>query len=145
MAVVIEAAHPDDFDTVLALLAQSGLPEAGLREHRDGLFVARIDGELVGSAALELYGEYALLRSVAVDPVHRSQGVGRCLTDAALLFARAHDVRRVYLLTTTAPDYFDRLGFELVDRAAVPAAVQASAEFRIACPASARAMIRALV
>ena len=145
MAIVIEAAHPDDFDTVLALLAQSGLPEAGLRDHRDSLLVARIEGELVGTAALEMYGECALLRSVAVYPAHRDKGVGRCLTDAALMFARAHAVRRVYLLTTTAPDFFHRLGFEPVDRAAVPAAVRASAEFTGACPASARAMTRSLV
>jgi len=144
MAVVIEAAHPDEFDAVLALLAQSGLPEAGLRDHRDSLLVARIDGELVGSAALELYGEFALLRSVAVDTAQRGRGVGRCLTDAALLFARAHDVRRVFLLTTTASEFFASLGFEPVDRSVVPAAVQASAEFRGACPDSARAMTRAL-
>jgi amino-acid N-acetyltransferase len=145
MAVVIEAARADDFDAVLALLALSGLPEAGLGGHRDSLLVARIDGELVGSAALELYGESALLRSVAVAPAYRGRGVGRCLTDAALLLARAQDVRRVYLLTTTAPDFFAGLGFTRVDRAAVPPALQASAEFSGACPDTACVMARALV
>ena len=144
MAIVIESAHADDFDTVLDLLAQSKLPEAGLRDHRDSLFVARIDGRLVGSAAVELYGDYALLRSVAVDAAYRGLGVGRCLTDAALLFARAHGVRQVYLLTDTAPGFFAGLGFEPVDRSAVPAAVQISAEFTGACPARARAMARSL-
>ena len=145
MAIVIEAAHPDDFDTILALLERSGLPEAGLRDHRDCLLVARIDGELAGCAGLELYGQSALLRSVAVEAAHRGKSVGRCLTDAALLLARAHGVGRVYLLTTTAAEFFAALGFEPVDRAAVPAAVQTSAEFRGACPDSARAMVRALV
>ena len=144
MAVVIESAHADDFDAVLDLLAQARLPEAGLRDHRDSLFVARIDGCLVGSAAVELYGDYALLRSVAVDAAHRGRGVGRCLTDAALLFARAHGVRQVYLLTETAPGFFASLGFAPVDRSAVPAAVQASAEFQYACPASAFVMAKAL-
>jgi N-acetylglutamate synthase-like GNAT family acetyltransferase len=144
VAIVIEAAHPDDLGRVLALLAEAGLPEAGLRDHRDGLLVARIDGELVGCAAVEMYGTRALLRSVAVCPAHRGRGVGRCLTDAALLFARAHEVRDVYLLTTTAQDYFRSLGFEPVDRAAVPAALHASAEFQGACPATAQVMTRVL-
>lgn len=144
MAIVIEGAHPDDFDAVLALVKESGLPEAGLLDHRDGLLIARLDGQLIGSAALELYGEHALLRSVAVSPGHRGMGVGRCLTDAALVFARAHGVRRVYLLTTTAPEFFRGLGFESTDRAAVPAAVQSSAEFRFACPATALVMTRAI-
>ncbi len=146
MAIVIDAAHADDFDAVLALLETSGLPGAGLRDHRDNLFVARIDGrgDPIGSAAVELYGDFALLRSVAVASAHRGKGVGRCLTDAALLFARAHGVRQVYLLTETASAFFAGQGFEVVDRSEVPAAVHASAEFRGACPSTARAMARSL-
>jgi len=144
MAIVIESARADDLDRVLDLLAQAKLPEAGLLDHRDNLLVARIDHRLVGSAAVELYGDYALLRSVAVDAAHRGLGVGRCLTDAALLFAKAHGVRQVYLLTETAPKFFAGLGFAPVDRSAVPAAVRASAEFQYACPASAVAMMHSL-
>ena len=58
--------------------------------------------------------------------------------------ARERGVQDVYLLTTTAEDYFPRFGFRRVDRREVPAEVQASVEFRKACPGSAVAMRKSL-
>ena len=45
-------------------------------------------------------------------------------------------------LTTTAERFFPRFGFERITRDDVPASVQASIEFREACPASATVMRR---
>lgn len=142
--MVIEPAGAEDQDAVLDLLARAKLPEAGLRNHLDTLFVARLDGRIVGSAALELYGASALLRSVAVEDACRGQGIGRCLTDAALFFATIHGIRTVYLLTETAQAFFLRQGFTVVDRDAVPPSVRTSAEFAYACPESAPVMMRDL-
>jgi len=144
VALTIEAAGTEDVNAVLELLARSRLPEAGLRDHLDALLVARLDGRVVGSAALELYGSSALLRSVAVEDARRGRGIGRCLTDAALVFAKVHGVRLVYLLTETAEPFFARQGFSAVERGTVPEGVQASAEFTGACPESARVMMRDL-
>jgi amino-acid N-acetyltransferase len=91
----------------------------------------------VGSAALELYGNAALLRSVAVDQNLRGQGLGQQLTRAALDLAGQHGVETVYLLTETATDFFPRFGFQPIARSAVAPAVQQSVEFTSACPASA--------
>ncbi|HMQ35080.1 MAG TPA: GNAT family N-acetyltransferase, partial [Chloroflexaceae bacterium] len=110
-------AMPADLPAVLELLAASNLPRDGLAEHFDAAVVARDGAAVVGSAALELYGEAALLRSVAVAEGLRGQGLGRELTTAALELARARGVRRVYLLTTTAEGYFPSFGFAPVSRA----------------------------
>ncbi len=104
-----------------------------------------IAGErLIGSAALELHGQAALLRSVAVAPEVRGQGLGWRLVEAALDLARRHGIVRVYLLTETAASYFERFGFHPIPRAAVEPAVQTSEEFTHACCSSAQAMLRAL-
>jgi amino-acid N-acetyltransferase len=103
-------------------------------------FVARRGSEVVGSAALEVYADGALLRSVAVDPSCRDTGLGHRLTACAIERAEQHALPAVYLLTTTADAYFPRFGFERIDRADVPASVQASVEFQGACPASATVM-----
>jgi amino-acid N-acetyltransferase len=58
--------------------------------------------------------------------------------------AQVHGVRRVFLLTETAADFFPRFGFRPVARTAVPAAVQQSVEFSSACPASALVMVKEL-
>jgi len=138
--VTIAAAAAGDLDAIVAFLETNRLPEAGLREHAGDLLVARDDGRLVATAALEVYGEDALLRSVAVEAAARGTGLGRAMTHAALERARTRGVRRVFLLTETAPDFFARFGFADVERALVPGSIQGTIEFAKACPASARVM-----
>jgi amino-acid N-acetyltransferase len=137
MAVIIDSARDAELPGVLVLLERAGLPPDGLSDHLATTLVARDASSIVGSAALELYGDAALLRSVAVDETWRGRGVGQQLTRAALDLARRHGVDTVYLLTETASDFFPRFGFQLIARADVAPAVQQSVEFTSACPASA--------
>jgi len=138
--VPIERATPQDLDAVLSLLAEHKLPPDGLSEHLATTLVARDAGRVIGSAALEVYADGALLRSVAVARRSQGQGLGRTLTEAAIALGREIRTPAIYLLTTTAEAYFPRFGFERTEREAVPASIQASVEFRHACPASAVVM-----
>ena len=138
--VSIVPAQAADFDVIEALLDREQLPLAGLHDHPQHMFVARVGNRIVGCASLELYGDTALLRSVAVDAEFRGGGIGGDLTRAALRLAERRGVSTVYLLTTTAERFFPRFGFEIVDRADVSAAVRACAEFAHACPSSAFVM-----
>jgi amino-acid N-acetyltransferase len=98
--------------------------------------------ELIGVAGFESYAPHALLRSLAVAPQHRSKGLGRKLVADRLHAARATGIRAVYLLTTTAPAFFCRLGFESTSRENAPLQVENSREFASICPASAVFMLR---
>lgn len=142
----IRAAGPEDYESVRALLAASGLPVKGLAENFSHGLVARgEDGRLAGSVSLEMYGSAALLRSLVVAPELRGKGLGERLTARALSLAASSGVCDVYLLTETAAEFFPRFGFAAEDRAGAPEALKASAEFRSACPASAilmRARVR---
>ncbi len=140
----IDRARPDDLDEVLSLLVQQKLPPDGLQAHLATTFVARQAGRIVGSAALEMYADGALLRSVAVAPDQQGRGLGRKLTDTAIQFAKNRGATALYLLTTTAAGYFPKAGFERIERAAVPQTVQTSVEFTSACPSSATVMRRPL-
>ena len=131
-----------DHEAVTTLLRDSQLPTDGVAEWLDQFWVAEHQGRVVGMAGMERYGDSGLLRSVAVTHEWRGTGIGRTLVDRVLTEGRAAGVREVYLLTTTAEHYFPRLGFGCVDRETVPAALQASAEFKGACPASAVVMRR---
>lgn len=138
--MVIEAAEPRDLPAVRQLLARHRLPLDGVDEHVQTMVVARSGSQIIGTAALELYADGALLRSVAVDPEMQGQQLGQRLTEAALQMARARGFPTVFLLTTSAESFFSRFGFERIARADVPASVQQSIEFRSACPASATVM-----
>jgi arsenate reductase (thioredoxin) len=142
--MVIEAASDRDLAEVRTLLERHNLPLEGVDEHMGTTVVARDGSQVVGTAAVELYADGALLRSVAVDPAQQSRGLGHRLTEAALHLARTHGADTVFLLTTTAERYFPRFGFEQITRADVPASVQASVEFQSACPASAVVMRKRL-
>jgi len=144
MTLTIERARAEDLDAVDHILSQYQLPLDGLRDHLATTLVARENGNVIGSAALEVYEGGALLRSVAVASGRAHQGLGRSLTEAALQLAAAVHVPAVFLLTTTAERYFPRFGFVRVDRTDVPASVQQSVEFTSACPSSATVMRKRL-
>ena len=142
--ILVRAASAADRPAIERLLSDLQLPVVGVEEWISEFWVAESGRKIVGVAGIELYGEGALLRSVAVDPAWRSGGLGRTLVDRALDAARDSGARVVFLLTTTAEKYFPRLGFVGTSRDQVPAGVQGSIEFREACPASAVVMRRAL-
>jgi amino-acid N-acetyltransferase len=143
MSLSAEPAHPHDLPDALALIVRAQLPEHGVAELWGHYFVVREDdGRIVGVAGLEVHGEDGLLRSVAVDDDYRGQGVGSRLVTTAMERARLVPLRAVYLLTTTAPEYFARHGFAACAREDAPAAVRDSWEFRTGCPATAVLMMR---
>jgi N-acetylglutamate synthase-like GNAT family acetyltransferase/protein-tyrosine-phosphatase len=144
VTALLRQATAADYPQITALLEQLGLPLAGVSSTLDGFAVAEGERGILGTAALERYAGSGLLRSVAVDPGHRSTGLGSALVAYVLDQARAAGIGEVFLLTTTAERYFPRHGFAVASREDVPAALQASAEFRGACPASAVLMRRRL-
>lgn len=127
-------------EAVLALLAATALPVDDLGDPDVVLFAASEAGRLLGVVGLQLLDGAALLRSLAVDPAARARGLGGRLTDHALGEARARGRTDVWLLTTTARDYFARRGFVVVPRELVAPAVRATAQFSSLCPSTAAVM-----
>ena len=140
----IDRATPVDEPAIEGLLASAGLPLDGLAEAFEHGVVARDGQGLVGAAAVELYGDSGLLRSVVVDSGHRGVGLGGRLVGEAEGVARAAGVRELYLVTETAADWFPRLGYRLIDLETARAAVGTSVEFTLSCAASGVAMRRRL-
>lgn len=133
-----------DLPGVLALLQDASLPGDGAEAWIDQFVIAERDGQLVGSAGLEFYGDDALLRSVATASAVRGAGLGAQLVKAALDRALAMRIHTVYLLTTSAGEWFTRIGFAPVPREEVPTAVQSSVQFSLVTCSSAIALRRTL-
>ena len=141
--IITPATHRDAV-AILALLAQSRLPTSDLVSSRPEFLVAHAGGKLVGIGAIESLGAAGLLRSVAVIPSRRKSGLGRDIVLRLERQARESGMRELILLTETARPFFEHLGYEVIDRSAAPAAVQASAEFTSLCPQSAVCMRKPL-
>lgn len=75
-------------------------------------FVAVSRESIIGFAALEIYSEkFSELRSLAVDPAHQGQGIGRRLVQACLDLAKRRNVFEVMAITST-DEFFRRCGFD---------------------------------
>jgi amino-acid N-acetyltransferase len=143
MTLQAEPARPHDLRGALDLLGRSELTEQDVAERWGHYFVVREDdGRVVAVAGLEVHGEDGLLRSVAVDADYRGQGLAASLVAAAMDRARLVRLRAVYLLTTTARDYFARHHFADSPRDEAPPAIRESWEFRTGCPSTAAFMKR---
>lgn len=138
--VSLRQAGAADWPAVEALLRANKLPTEGARQHLPTYLLAVSNGEVVGCAGAEVYGDIALLRSVAVAPGLQRQGIGQWLLERLLLEATRRQIRRLFLLTVTAPEYFARFGFKRGKIEEAPDALKASAEFQGACPACAAFM-----
>jgi amino-acid N-acetyltransferase len=140
----VRRAQGEDLSAIKELLQQSGLPITGVEDWLSQFLVAEHEGHIVAVAGMELYGSSALLRSVGVRPEWRGSGLGRQLVERLLATAQERGTHDVYLLTTTAEDYFPRFGFACISRDQVPEQVQDSVEFTCACPASAVVMCKVM-
>lgn len=134
----------DDRVGVWTLLDAHHLPSAGLARPTTRLWVAREDGRVVGVAGLERYGDVALLRSVATARDRQGKGIARSLCGVVLAAARTSGVQRAFLLTEKAEGFFQKIGFESLDRSEVDPRLLDSAEFQINQCASAQLMARRL-
>jgi len=134
--ITLRPAQPENRAALETLLTSFKLPIEDLPEDLSGFMLAFDGTALVGSAGMEPLGPYGLLRSVAVDDTYRSFGIGQQLYSGAMEFARARRLREVWLITTTADRYFERLGFERIKGGRVPAEIAATAQFTGLCAAT---------
>jgi amino-acid N-acetyltransferase len=129
----------------VALLACAQLPTEDLTPaHCESFFFTGPAEAPTGLVGLELLGEVALLRSLVVSAQRRGQGEGLALLRHAEAHARQQGVRALYLLTTTAAEFFARHGYRPADRESAPPAIRATREFAGICPASSAFMFRIL-
>jgi len=136
----IRTATSQDIPAVEQLLIESHLPTVGVEGIIGDFLVAEDDASIVGVVGMEYCCNYGLLRSTAVSSKWRGKGLGRQLVENIIARAESRGINALYLLTTTAESYFPSFGFEKTTRALVPAEVQATDEFKGACPASATVM-----
>jgi amino-acid N-acetyltransferase len=173
VTVTLRPADETTLGYVEALLDANDLPSGDVREKPEVFFVASRDGgdgagdERVGvggietvSGATEVVGRVetvdgtdgsagttespGLLRSVVVEQSVRGNGYGTALCAALERRARAEGVETLYLLTTTADDFFAARGFTEIERSDAPAGIRRTTEFADLCPATATCMKKRL-
>ena len=140
MNMNIRKATENEYRAIIHLLASNQLPTADIYEKNITLFVGVIENEIVATIGIERYGNEALLRSLCIKEGFKNQKLGEKMLSYLLNFCAAENIKTLYLLTTTAEQYFVRYGFEKITRDETPKTIQNTREFQDICPASAVVM-----
>jgi amino-acid N-acetyltransferase len=135
----IAPASQNSFSAAIALLENCKLPTSDIQPHTI-LFVMEENNKVIGTVALEHDGCDALLRSLSVEDDYRNKGVATQLVSFIENYARLQEIQIIYLLTTTAVDFFAKKGYQRTERTQAPEFIQHTSEFASLCPSSATLM-----
>ena len=115
----VRRAQPGETDRIAAFITP--FVEAGrllprtydeLDDLLNNLFIAEVQGEIVGCAALEIYSKkLAEIRSLAVSPDLQGAGVGKKLVAACVELASERNILEV-MAVTSSDDFFRACGFD---------------------------------
>ena len=126
-SLIVRKARMADIQNLLRLInnyAASGtmLPrtEFEMSENIRDFTVAYADDQLLGCGALHFYTPTsAEVRSLAVDPALKTQGIGRRIVEGLELEAAENGLHALFAFTYV-PGFFQRLGFHEVERGELP-------------------------
>lgn len=130
-------------EEVIRILQENNLPTEDLDDNKK-LFALVGENGIIGTGGLEFFDDAALLRSVSVTESYRGAGFGKIITLELESLCIEKNINSIYLLTETAGDFFEKLGYEVVDRNLVPEDIKKSSEFSVVCPSSAIVMKKML-
>ncbi len=143
--MIIRKLKSTDIQTVCKILESYDLPTKDLRNlDLECFWVAEEKSQLIGVIGIELYDHIGLVRSLAVEKQFQGNGIGRKLYEALEKNAVDKEILRLYLLTTTAQVYFEKLGYEAIQRDIAPLPIQHTTQFSSLCPKTAVLMQKSL-
>ena len=137
--------HNIELSAVTALLTAADLPIEDLSQAKLKHFIGITSNDtLCGIIGLELFTPVALLRSLVVTDSVRGTGLGQTLVKEIETYAAKKNIEEIYLLTTTAEDFFVKLGYQTIERASAPETIRNTEEFSSICPGSATVMNKSI-
>ncbi|WOK05482.1 arsenic resistance N-acetyltransferase ArsN2 [Imperialibacter roseus] len=134
---------PSELAVATALLEQASLVVSDISE-KVKLFGLFSDNSLLALAGLEVFGNEALLRSVCVPAQEKAKGYGQQIIRTLENDAARNGITDLYLLTTTASKFFERIGYKVADRNTASDAIKNTSEFSDLCPSTAVFMHKTL-
>ncbi|MEQ8475201.1 arsenic resistance N-acetyltransferase ArsN2 [Fulvivirga sp.] len=125
---------------ILKLLDDHGLPVKDIDLTHQKFWGLFHEGQMTGIGALEIKGDFALLRSLAIQQKYQNKGYGNQVLNTLLAASGRMGIKQLYLLTETASPFFLRNNFIKIDRNMVPKEILDTEEFKSICPSTAICM-----
>jgi amino-acid N-acetyltransferase len=139
----IVPASQNNFSSAIELLKENNLPTEDINPATE-LFVLEENNCVLGTVAVEHNADTALLRSLAVSKDKRNNGLGEKLVSFIEERLAKNGIQEIYLLTTTASEFFTKRGYEKMNRNDAAPFIKSTAEFSSLCSSSAIVMKKQL-
>jgi N-acetylglutamate synthase-like GNAT family acetyltransferase len=131
MQIEVKPIAHGQLDRLRIVLLSEGLPAVDILKAPVRFFEACTDnGAAIGWGGLEIYGDQAVMRSVVINSVLRGTGAGKALVETLISEAKALNLKKLWLLTTNAENFFAKLGFCHAIRSEAPKEIQDCEEFK---------------
>ena len=118
-------------------MIQEGLPVEDWERVPLTLVEFSREGQVIGWGGFEDYQAIALVRSILISSKFRGQGLGKPLVEALEKEIVERGAKELYLLTTDAQGFFDKVGYSAIDRKDAPIEIQETPEFKEICSSTA--------
>lgn len=138
--LILKRAKDNDLPVISDILEKNDLVYEDIQNKNIEFFRAYDNDLFVGIIGLEQFGGIGFLRSLVVLDAHRDKGYGKEICNCIFDYAKNKQNKEIYLLTTTAEDFFKKLGFKIIERKDVPEEIKNTAEYSHFCPDSAACM-----
>lgn len=139
----IVPASQNSFTAAIDLLKKNNLPTEDI-DAGTQLFVVEEGDKVIATVAVEYDYDNALLRSLSVSEEKRKTGIGADLVNFIEDYVQKQGVQNLFLLTTTAADFFTKRGYYIIDRSNVPEFIKNTKEYRVICASSSTLMKKQL-
>jgi len=107
MSINIRPAQSNDNSQIIDLLKELDLYYTGLQ--LKDFWVAEKDGQIVGTAQLEVFPDFCFLSSVGTKQSEQKHGIGQALLTK--MFSSCKKKKSIYLYTII-PNFFAKFGFK---------------------------------
>lgn len=135
--LTLKRASDKDLYKAEDILKQNDLMYEDIRSNNIELFFAYKNNIFTGIIGLERFNNLGFLRSLVILEEYRKKGCGREICIGLLNYAKSKGIKEVYLLTTTAKNFFEKINFNLVKPEKIPKAIKNTGQFSYFCPDSA--------
>lgn len=135
--LILEKIEDKSIAFIENILKENYLVYEDIRDEHIELFLAYKSSNCIGIIGLEQFGEIGLLRSLVIFDKYRNHGYGKEICNCLFDYAKNKKIKEIYLLTVTAKNFFEKIGFSLVKRKHVPEEIKNTGEFSHLCPDSA--------
>lgn len=137
MSLVLQKAEITNLPEITKILKEENLVYQDMGTENIDFFLAHEKSLFIGIIGLEKYKGIGLLRSLVVKMEHRNKGYGAKICKELMNYAKKNEISELFLLTCTAKNFFEKIGFEIVERDNVPDLIKNTQEFSNLCPSTA--------